>query len=80
VTRSFDRVEVGCIRRQVAEGQPLPRSGELPEASDLVNVEIFPYEDDGAPELLACGDQQIAVATPGELLRPSRLPSSRRNR
>lgn len=64
----FDGVEVGCVGRQVVDGQPVPGCGELPQAGGLVDVEVVPDQDDRAAELLVGGDQQVAVVAPGEAL------------
>lgn len=44
-------VEVGCVGRQVGDGQPVPGRGELPQSRGLVDVEVVPDEDDRSAEL-----------------------------
>lgn len=64
----LDGVEVGCVGRQVVDGQPVPVLGQLSQVGGFVDVEVVPDEHDLAAELLVGGDQQVTVAAPGEAL------------
>jgi hypothetical protein len=46
----FDGVEVGCVGRQVVDGQPLAGCRPLPQVGGFVDVQVVPGEDDRAAE------------------------------
>jgi len=55
-----------------AGGDPVLSVDEGPHAAVFVDVQVVPYEDDGAVGLLVGGDE-VAVLGPGEALAAAAL-------
>jgi len=65
--RSSDQMPWG-VGGQVVDGQPVLSGDELPHVVGEMDVEVVPDEHDRAAELSVGGDEQIAVAGPGNAL------------
>lgn len=65
---ALDGVGAGGLGRQVVDGQPVARGGEVAQAGGFVDVGVVPDEDDRAAGFVVGGGQQVAVVAPGEAL------------
>src|SRR5689334_867576 len=67
---AFDRVEVGCVGRQLEDGEPVAGGDVAAHSGRQARVEIVPDQHDRAAELLVGGLDQVAVVLPGEAFAP----------